>query len=74
MRQKRKGEIPLAPLERILKRAGARRVSKEALKEFATVLEDFAFELSSQAVKFAKHAKRKTLLDSDVRMAKKKLA
>jgi len=74
MRQKRKGEIPLAPLERILKRAGARRVSKEALKEFAIVLEDFAFELSSQAVKFAKHAKRKTLLDSDVRMAKKKLA
>ena len=73
MRQKRKGEIPLAPLERILKRAGARRVSKEALKEFATVLEDFAFELSSQAVKFAKHAKRKTLLDSDIRMARKKL-
>ena len=73
MRQKRKGEIPLAPLERILKRVGARRVSKEALKEFATVLEDFAFELSSRAVKFAKHAKRKTLLDSDVRMAKKKL-
>jgi histone H3/H4 len=65
-------KLPRAPFERILKKAGARRVSFGALDEFAKVMEDIIFDISKQAAVFAKHAGRKTILDSDVRMAKRK--
>ena len=39
---KTKKELPLAPLERILRNAGAKRVSKEAVKEFSAVVADYA--------------------------------
>lgn len=68
-----KKDIPLAPLERLLRKAGAKRVSKSALKEFAVVLADYAHDLSAEALALAKHAGRKTIVDSDVRMAKKKM-
>jgi len=70
---KEKKELPLAPLERILRKAGAKRVSKQALREFSFVLTDYASKLSSESTVLAKHAGRKTIIDSDVRMAKKKL-
>jgi histone H3/H4 len=73
MAQKPKKDIPLAPLERLLRRAGAKRVSKSALKEFAIVLADYAHDLSSEALALAKHAGRKTIVGADVRMAKRKM-
>lgn len=63
--------IPLAAMERILKLSGAERVSeksKEALKE---VLEDIAEEISSKAIRFAKHAGRKTVKAGDIKLAAK---
>ncbi|NCN39263.1 MAG: histone [Candidatus Aenigmarchaeota archaeon CG_4_10_14_0_8_um_filter_37_24] len=71
---KAKKELPLAPLERILRVAGAKRVSKSAVKEFAAVIGDYAFDLSSEASTLAKHAGRKTIIESDVRMARRKMA
>lgn len=68
----RMGELPLAPIERILKKAGAGRVSKKAAKEFASVLEDIASELAAECAALAKHAGRKTVMAKDVRLAKKK--
>jgi len=66
-------DLPLAPLERILRKAGAKRVSKSALVEFARVIVDYAHDLSSESLALAKHAGRKTIVGSDVRMAKKKV-
>jgi len=63
--------LPLAAMEKLLKRSGAERVSdkaKEALKE---VLEDYAEIVCSQAVKLAIHAGRKTIKDGDVKLAVK---
>jgi histone H3/H4 len=63
--------IPLAAMERILKLAGADRVSdksKEALKE---VLEELAEEIAGKAVKFAEHAGRKTVKSGDIKLAAK---
>lgn len=65
-------ELPLAPIERILKKAGAPRVSKEACEEFAGVIEEIAFELAAETAALAKHAGRKTVLAKDVKLAKKK--
>ncbi len=71
---KAKKELPLAPLERLLRNSGSKRVSKEAVKEFAAVISDYAFDLSAEAAILAKHAGRKTIIDSDVRMARRKMA
>ncbi len=68
----KKHRLPLAPFERILKDAGAKRVSKTAMKEFAAVAEEIADDLARDAVKFAKHAGRKTVTGEDIRLAKRK--
>ena len=68
-----KKDIPLAPLERILRKAGAKRVSKSAVKEFAQVLADYTRDLSTEAAALANHAGRKTVVAADVRMAKKRM-
>jgi len=73
MAQKPKKDIPLAPLERLLRKAGAKRVSKSAVREFAHVIADYAHDLSVEALTFAKHTGRKTIVGADVRMAKKKI-
>lgn len=60
--------IPLAAMEKVLKDAGADRVSdkaKEALKE---VIEDKADELAKQAVSYAMHAGRKTVKEEDIKL------
>ncbi len=64
--------LTLSPLERILKKAGAERVSKEAVEAFADVLEDYVTRLSMEANILAKHAGRKTITDDDIRMARRK--
>jgi histone H3/H4 len=67
----KKQRLPLAPFERILKDAGAKRVSKSAMKEFAIVIEDLSDGIAQDAVKFAKHAGRKTVTGEDIRLVKR---
>lgn len=61
--------LPLAAMEKLLKKAGAPRVSvdgKEALRE---VLEDIAEEIGEKAVRLAKHSGRKTVKKADIKEA-----
>ena len=62
-------ELPVAPFERILKKAGAERVSRAAAKYLAEAIEEIALEISKEAVDLAKHAKRKTVKVEDVKAA-----
>ena len=71
MGQKQTTIIPKAPCARILMNAGAKRVSAEAAQAFAEVLEDMAKEVAVQANKISKHAGRKTIHDSDIKIATK---
>lgn len=63
--------IPLAIAERILKNAGAQRVSEEAKIAFSDILRDIAEEIGTQSARIAKHAGRKTVQDEDVKLAAK---
>lgn len=59
-------ELPLAPIKRIMKKAGAERVADDAVEAMADVLQQEAVALSKQANKFAAHADRKTVKKEDV--------
>ena len=66
------GEFPALPFERLLKKAGAKRVSAGAAEELAKIMEDKIAKIAEEAVLLAEHAGRKTIIDEDVRLAKKK--
>ena len=63
--------LPLAAMEKILKQAGAERVSDKAKTALKAVIEEEAEQIATQAVKFAAHAGRKTVKAGDVRLASK---
>lgn len=66
---KRVTQIPIAPLYRILRKAGATRVSEEAKKAFVEAIIEIADKVSERAVDLAKHAGRKTIQEDDVKLA-----
>ena len=62
-------ELPLAAIERLLKKSGAARVSPQAAVALRDVLEDAAARIAGKAAKLAKHAGRKTVTEEDVKLA-----
>lgn len=64
--------LPLAAMEKLLKKAGAPRVSEDAKKALREALEDYAEELGKYSVKIALHSKRKTVKGKDIKIALKK--
>ena len=63
--------IPKASVARILLKAGAKRVSQDAVDAFTDVLTDIAVKISSKSAQIAKHSGRKTVHEGDVRLAVK---
>ena len=63
--------LPNAPIERIIRKAGAERVSKEAVEELRDAVQDLGDEISADAVQMASHAERNTVKQEDVDMATK---
>jgi len=63
--------LPLAAMEKILKSAGAERVSDKAKAALKEEIENIAEAIASQAVKLSIHAGRKTIKAGDVKLAAK---
>lgn len=64
--------IPLAAMEKIMKKAGAERVSDKSKAALKAVIEDIADEIAVDATKLAFHAGRKTVKAGDIRLATKR--
>lgn len=62
-------EIPLAPIERILRQEGGYRISEEAARRLRDFVEELARDIARESVEMAKHAKRRTVKSEDVEMA-----
>jgi histone H3/H4 len=60
--------LPLAPIERLARRAGAERLSADAIEELAKAMDEVGLELAREAAQAAKHAGRKTILREDIRL------
>jgi len=58
-------------MDKIMREAGALRVSDDAKAALAEVLEQEALKISSEAKKLAEHAGRKTVTEKDIRLAVK---
>lgn len=64
--------LPLASVEKLIRKAGAYRVSKGAAKELASYLEDVAVEIAREAIILSEHAGRKTVKAEDLKLAQKR--
>jgi histone H3/H4 len=63
--------IPIAPIDRLIRKTNAERVSESAAKELGMILEELGKEIALRAADLAKHANRTTVKDSDIQLAYK---
>jgi histone H3/H4 len=64
-------ELGLSAMYRILKKAGAERVSDESADELRRIIEEIASNIAKSAVDMTSHANRKTVKREDVKLASK---
>jgi histone H3/H4 len=67
-------EFGLSVMYRILKKAGAERVSDESANELRRTLEEVGMSIAKNAVEMSVHAGRKTIKAEDVRLAAKQFS
>jgi len=63
--------LPLAAMEKLLKKCGASRVSEDAKEALKNILEDYGSNIGVKAIKVAEHAGRKTVKAVDIELAVK---
>jgi len=68
-----KKDLQLAPMHRIIKKAGADRVSDEAARELREVLDEVGVKIAKEALDFTRHAHRKTVKAEDIQIAVRKI-
>jgi DNA-binding protein len=66
-------EIPVAPMHRLCKKAGAERVSESAARELAKVLDEIGTKIAKEAFDYAIYAGRKTIKTKDIEIAARKV-
>lgn len=62
-------ELPKAPTARLMKNAGAKRISGDAVELMAEAMEDYGLAIATKANTYAHHAGRKTVKADDVKLA-----
>lgn len=67
-------EFGLSVMYRILKKAGAERVSDESANELRRILEEIGGSIAKNAVEMSVHAGRKTIKSEDIRLAAKRFS
>lgn len=66
-------EIKVAPMHKLIKRAGAARVSEESALALGRALEQIGLKVAKEAIDFARHAGRKTVKARDIEIAAQKV-
>ncbi|MEM1583997.1 MAG: NFYB/HAP3 family transcription factor subunit [Nitrososphaerota archaeon] len=66
-------ELSLAPIHRLIKKAGAARASEDAAEELRRILEEIAVAIAKEALSLAQYAGRRTVKREDIERAAKTL-
>ena len=66
-------EIKVAPMHKLIKRAGASRVSEESAIALGRALEEIGVKIAGEAIDYAKHAGRKPVKARDIDIAASKV-
>ena len=66
-------DLSMAAMHRIIKKAGAYRVSESAAQELARVLDELGVKIGKEALEFSMYAGRKTVRGKDIRIAAEKV-
>ncbi|MBR9682668.1 MAG: histone [Candidatus Aenigmarchaeota archaeon] len=61
--------LPIAAMARVIRKAGVKRVSADAIKELEKTVSGLAIELASDSAEMARHAGRKTIKKEDILLA-----
>ena len=61
-----------ARVEKLIRDAGAKRVSAGAINRLNEVLTEYGMDLAKYAVEVARHSGRKTVKESDIKLASAK--
>ncbi|MBS3050616.1 MAG: NFYB/HAP3 family transcription factor subunit [Candidatus Aenigmarchaeota archaeon] len=64
--------MSLLSIERIAKKNGIKRISKEALEETREVIEEIGFDIAERAVKVSRFAGKKTVMEDDMKFVTQK--
>lgn len=63
--------LSLSAMEKLMKAAGAYRVSEESKEELRSVLEDIGDRISREGIELSRHANRRTIKAGDIKLASK---
>lgn len=66
------GGFANARIEKLIRDAGARRVSADAIKKMNEVLTEYGMSLAKYAVELARHSGRKTVKEGDIKLSAEK--
>jgi len=69
----RSEELSLAPIHRLIKKAGATRASEEAAEELRRILEKIGMDIAKEALSLAQYAGRRTVRREDIERAARTL-
>lgn len=64
-----KGNFASARVEKLIRTAGAHRVSADAINVMNDILTEYGMKISKYAVEIARHSGRKTVKGEDVKLA-----
>lgn len=59
--------LPLYPFDKITKKAGIKRISKDATEELRDAVEEIGAEIAEKAVRISRHAGRRTVMEDDIK-------
>lgn len=66
-------ELSLAPIHRLIKKAGAARASEDAADELRKILEEIGIAIAKEALSLAQYAGRRTVRREDIDRAARTL-
>ena len=65
----KKMAIPIAAVERLMKKAGAERISPDAILSLENLLSEISEDIARRSVRYMKYAKRSTIKRADIEIA-----